>query len=111
MYTRSFLWRLPGARDAQNLTVVLSRCAVQGSDPVYDGNVYDNQISQLISLLNSVYNPVGFQFVLKATDRTQNADWFANMVANSAQEAAAQQALHVGNLQTVRSCQAWQPAC
>lgn len=75
----------------------------QGTDPVYDGNVYDSQIAQQIAILNGVYGPIGFTFQLAGTTRTLNQEWFAGMAANSAQEAAAQSALHTGGLNTVRA--------
>jgi hypothetical protein len=74
----------------------------QGPDPTYDGNVLDSQISDQIAVLNSVYKPIGFSFQLIKTTRTVNADWFANMKANSDQEGAAQNLLHAGGLNTVR---------
>ena len=73
----------------------------QGPDPMYDGNVLDSQISDQIAVLNSVYKPIGFSFQLIKTTRTVNADWFANMKANSDQEGAAQNLLHAGGLNTV----------
>lgn len=87
---------------------------LQGSDPVYDGNIYDSQIAQQISILNGVYGPIGFNFRLAGTTRTLNNDWFSNMAANSAQESAAQLALHTGGLTTVSalpSCDAFGALC
>ncbi len=80
---------------------------LQGSDPIYDGNIYDSQIAQQISILNGVYGPIGFNFRLAGTTRTLNKDWFSNMAANSAQESAAQSALHTGGLTTVSAL----PSC
>lgn len=74
----------------------------QGPDPMYDGNVLDSQIADQIAVLNAVYKAIGFSFQLMKTTRTVNADWFANMKANSDQEGAAQNLLHVGGLNTVR---------
>jgi hypothetical protein len=68
---------------------------------MYDGNVLDSQISDQIAVLNAAYKPMGFAFKLVKTTRTLNADWFANMKANSEQEGAAQNLLHVGGLNTV----------
>ena len=76
---------------------------LQGPDPVVDGNILDAQIAVQVAVLNQVYNPIGFSFVLQATDRTVNADWFQNMVSGSSEESAAQAALHQGNMGTVRS--------
>ena len=67
-----------------------------------DGNILDAQIATQIAVLNQVYNPIGFSFVLQGTDRTVNADWFQNMVSGSSEESAAQSALHTGNMGTVR---------
>lgn len=78
-------------------------CIRQGPDPVVDGNILDAQITTQIAVLNQVYNPIGFSFVLQATDRTVNADWFQNMVSGSSQESAAQSALHTGNMGMVRN--------
>ena len=76
-----------------------------------DGNILDAQISTQIAVLNQVYNPIGFSFVLQATDRTVNADWFQNMVSGSSQESAAQSALHTGNMGTVRIMLISEPCC
>ena len=80
------------------------RCSLpllQGPDPIYDGNVPDSQIAQQITVLNSVYQPMGLTFQLMGTTRTENASWFTSMTSGSANEAAAQQLLHVGGLNTV----------
>lgn len=74
---------------------------LQGPDPIYDGNVPDSQIAQQITVLNSVYQPMGLTFQLMGTTRTENASWFTSMTSGSANEAAAQQLLHVGGLNTV----------
>jgi hypothetical protein len=73
----------------------------QGPDPTYDGNVLASQVQDQIAVLNAAYRSIGFAFALMKTTRTENADWFTNMKANSDQEGAAQNLLHVGGLNTV----------
>ena len=73
----------------------------QGPDPVVDGNILDAQIKTQIKVLNQVYTPLGFTFVLKSTDRTVNADWFQNLVSGSSEESAVMASLHTGDMGTV----------
>ena len=68
-----------------------------------DGNILDAQIAVQITVLNQVYIPLGFTFVLMSTDRTVNADWFQNLASGSSEESAAMAALHTGDMGTV-SC-------
>ncbi len=41
------------------------------------GAVTDAQVAQQVAVLNGAFNGGGFQFVLRGTDRTNNATWYA----------------------------------
>jgi hypothetical protein len=68
-----------------------------------DGNILDGQIAMQITVLNQIYNPLGFTFLLQSTDRTVNADWFINLSSGSSEESGAMAALHTGDMGTVSS--------
>ena len=85
-------WVVPhGADDARS----------QAED-VADGYYPDSTIAAQIGVLNSVYNGVGFEFVLAGVDRTLNADWFQNLQSQTQEEADMTTLLHQGNATTVR---------
>lgn len=64
------------------------------------GNVPDATIASQLQVLNASFNPHGFKFVLKGTDRTFNAAW-ASMKAGQADERAAKEQLHKGTAATL----------
>ncbi len=72
------------------------------AEDVANGYYPDSTIAAQIGVLNSVYNGVGFEFVLAGVDRTLNADWFQNLQSQTQEEADMTTALHKGNSTAVR---------
>ena len=79
------------------------RDASTQAQDVADGYYPDSTIAAQIGVLNSVYNAVGFEFVLAGVDRTLNADWFQNLQSQTQEEADMTTALHKGDASTVRA--------
>src|SRR6188472_4191417 len=72
---------------------------MDGPDTVSDddstGNIPQTWITDQISVLNAAYAGSGFHFTLQGTDRTENADWFEQLIPGS-EETAMKTALHKG---------------
>jgi hypothetical protein len=60
-----------------------------------NGNVGNTKISNSMAVLNAAFNPYGFKFNFKSTDRTKNTNWF-NMGFGSNAERNAKTALRKG---------------
>lgn len=67
---------------------------------VNQGNVPDAAIAAQLQVLNASFNPHGFKFVFKGTDRTFNAAW-APMKVGSLEERTAKEQLHKGTATTL----------
>jgi Pregnancy-associated plasma protein-A len=62
---------------------------------IANGDVPQSQITNQISVLNAAYAPLGWSFVLAATDRTTNTSWYT-MTPGSTAERNAKTALRRG---------------
>ncbi len=67
---------------------------VNNGSGIANGDVSAQMISNQISVLNTAYASTGWSFVLAATDRTTNADWYANCAGSA--ESAMKNALRKG---------------
>ncbi len=63
-----------------------------------NGKVTDAQIANQISILNAAYASSGFSFVLKATDRTVNSQWYTNLRSGSRAEKTMKATLRKGTM-------------
>jgi hypothetical protein len=77
---------------------------INNGSRVSDGNISDAMIKRQIDVLNGAYFQWGWQFVLAATDRTTNSDWYSNCYGKA--EAPMKDALHQGTAQdlNIYSC-------
>lgn len=65
---------------------------------IANGDIPDSQITAQINVLNAAYAPTGWQFALRAVDRTTNSTWYTMGPGTSA-EAQAKAALRRGTAQ------------
>lgn len=63
-----------------------------------NGNLSDRSVSEQMQILNSDFKLTPFQFELKATQRIENDEWFANPLEK---EQEYKEALHVGDSSTL----------
>ncbi|KAM0789508.1 hypothetical protein ACM66B_000327 [Microbotryomycetes sp. NB124-2] len=68
---------------------------------VAGGNMADSAITNSISVLNQLYNPSGFNFVLQGTDRTTNQDWFDRAGPGTSQNTAMKRSLRRGGVESL----------